>query len=262
MAFMRSIKGLIIFMLVTSSVSGQVPKEDSLKTIFQQPKLVIDTLKVQGVSFNLQNDLSKNMPWIIALLIGILTVLINFIIAKINQQTAIKNIDKQIKSTLDISIKQLENNKEIAIKHLENTQKITDKQFRTTLLTSNRQSWVNEVRDVLTKLVTQAKLLNIEFEESAPTSENKKIIHEKFTYQKNKLLILLSHQKKQHIPILDALKDLLEVLDRQLLLSIGKSKNTIDPPLDTIGVFEKCDEIIRLGSELLYQEWSKIQTLE
>jgi len=84
--------------------------------------------------------MDENMPWIIALIISILGIGINLLIS-----------NKQIKANRDITFRQI----------------------KATLNTNNRQDWIVETRNVITDLITQVKLLNIEFQEEKQNEDRK-----------------------------------------------------------------------------------------
>jgi hypothetical protein len=71
------------------------------------------------------------MPWIGAILIGILTVLANYIINIQIRKTNTESIDKQ----------------------LINAREINQKDFNKTVLSGNRQAWINDLRDIISKVL-------------------------------------------------------------------------------------------------------------
>ena len=250
---------IYIFILLSCStiVVGQTQKIDSNltdKTKTQTTnKFISDTLKIQTIEtspieknwFN-----QKNMPWIGAIIIAILTVLTNILIAKSNLKSARKNLEQQIKSSTVIANNQIDSNRETTIR-----------QFRATLNTNNRQSWVTDVRNVTSDLLTQAKLLNIEFNSTSIDLEKKKALHEKVTYNHIKLLLLLDPIKEHHKPTLRSLVDFMNVLDRHLLNSEARERQGLIIQNDNLEFMNNQQKIIDESRKLLYYEWGKIQTL-
>ena len=138
---------------------------------------------------------------------------------------------------------------------------ITNRQIRATLNTTNRQAWVNETRNVITDLMTQAKLLNIEFQEGLPDRKREKEIHESVTQNRTKLLLLLKPDKASHKELLSLLTEFINTLDEHLLNSRAKNERGINIPFDNMKFSIQSDKIIESGRALLYDEWRKIQSI-
>jgi hypothetical protein len=138
---------------------------------------------------------------------------------------------------------------------------ITNRQIRATLNTTNRQAWVNETRNVITDLMTQAKLLNIEFQESPPDRKREKEIHEIVTQNRTKLLLLLKPDKASHKELLSLLEEFINTLDEHLLNSRAKNERGLYIPFDNVKFSIQSDKIIESGRTLLYDEWRKIQSI-
>ncbi|MFN8312162.1 MAG: hypothetical protein U0289_05105 [Cyclobacteriaceae bacterium] len=138
---------------------------------------------------------------------------------------------------------------------------ITNRQIRATLNTTNRQAWVNETRNVITDLMTQAKLLNIEFQENPPDRKREKEFHESVTQNRTKLLLLLKPDKASHKELLSLLTEFINTLDEHLLNSKAKSERGINIPFDNMKFSIQSDKIIESGRALLYEEWGKIQSI-
>lgn len=137
---------------------------------------------------------------------------------------------------------------------------ISNKQIRATLNTNNRQAWVNETRNAITDLMTQARLLNIEFQERQPNIDRKKMLHEKLTQNRTKLLLLLKPEKETHKVLIDSLRTFINTLDEHLLNS-NASVQGINIPFDNMKFTNQSDAVIENGRKLLYDEWGKIQSI-
>ena len=72
------------------------------------------------------------MPWIGALIIGLLSVLVNFWVAHRLRQSNERNLTRQI----------------------ENAKEITLSQFKSTIATKNRQDWINELRNAISDAIS------------------------------------------------------------------------------------------------------------
>lgn len=137
---------------------------------------------------------------------------------------------------------------------------ISNKQIRATLNTNNRQAWVNETRNNLTDLMTQARLLNIEFQESQPNIERKKMLHERLTQSRTKLLLLLKPEKETHKDLIDTLRTFINTLDEHLLNSNANAQGIVIS-FDNMKFMNQSDAVIESGRKLLYDEWGKIQSI-
>jgi hypothetical protein len=218
-----------------------------------------DTIMIKSVREKIETKPwmeNPNMPWIIALLISLLTILINILIAKINQKTSIRNIEAQIASAMLSSKQQIDNTKEIAIENIKNSQVLAQKQFNATLKINNRQDWLDEVRMTVSEFLTFCRLLNIEFQDPSDKLERQKNLHEKVSLHRFKLLLLLDPKKTDHKSVLDSIFDLMNILDHHML----NSKRTIEPYKNGDFV-KKSEDIVVASRELLYNEWGKIQNL-
>jgi hypothetical protein len=219
---------IIIFFSIKTLVFGQPANLDNLRKdseISIPTKLTVDTLKVQSVSAKeLPKEwyLDNNMPWAIALIISTFGILANVYV----------------------------------------TFRITNRQIRATLSTSNRQTWVNETRNVITELMTQAKLLSIEYQEKEPNVERRKIIFEKVIKNRTKLLLLLKTDKNHHKFLLDLLTEFINMLDKHMLNDKVKNEQGISIDFDNHKFIIQSDKIIECGRTLLYDEWGKIQSIK
>lgn len=132
-------------------------------------------------------------------------------------------------------------------------------QIRSTLKTNNIQSWVNETRNTLTEILTQARLLNIEYQEKQLNEDRLKIIHEKLTQNRTKLLLLLNPYKETHKVLLDSLRVLIDTLDEHLL-NYKAIDEGINIPFDNLKFMNESNTVIENGRNLLYEDWKKIKS--
>ncbi|TND07424.1 MAG: hypothetical protein FD123_3274 [Bacteroidetes bacterium] len=244
--------------LDTSSI-----KKTSKDVIQSDPKSEKDSVVISIQQFDEITKLLKKddglmkdiLPSLIALLVVVISTWGAIHIGKKQISIQIKSGEEQLRSQEAQSQEQLK----VAREQIQETSKITLKQINS----NNRQDWVNETRHTVSELMTQANLLNIEFQEQTINFEKKKIIHEKFTYNKNKLFLLLKPAKEKHKLLLDSLGDLMTTLDRHLL----NSNSNNDPnsgigfiPYDNGKFMKQTGEVIENARNLLYEEWGKIQS--
>ena len=218
---------VILLLSISTNIFGQKSVADSSLLVKQKiipSKIFVDSVRIQNIEpeeFNTAWYKDNNMPWIIALIISMVGILINLLIA-----------NKQIRANL----KQINAN--------------------------NRQTWVTETRNVIAELTTQANLLNIEFQETDINIERKKNLHEKFTYNKNKLFLLLKPEKEKHKSLFNSLNALMLTLDEHMLNSKANINNDLNIPFDNGKFMTQTDKVIESGRNLLYDEWGKIQSLK
>ena len=240
-----------LLILMTILGSSCLKKEDTLHKSQSMPS---DTLHVAIVPVAKSYE-QNNAPWISALVIGFLTVITNIIIARINKMAAIKNVEKQAEISTDIAKKQIENSKTIAIENIKNSQILAINQFNSTLKANNRQEWINELRNTLSELLAVCKQMNIEFQDSNKDQSRIKELHEKVTFNRNKILLLLDPDNKDtHKTLFDSLHKFINILDDHLL----NSKHDLRDYKNWDFSLEY-DTIIENGRKLLYTEWQKIQ---
>jgi hypothetical protein len=166
-------KHILTFLLIIVSATTifALENSDSLKqrkilyyqgeTILVSQKDTLNLIVTQHKESVNNFDWQINMPWIAAILIGILTVIANIIISR---QSRISNTN---------SLKQqLDHAKDIALAQLETSKQNMKMDFNKTVLSGNRQVWINDLRELMTKILTRTesaslkqKISDQEFEE-------------------------------------------------------------------------------------------------
>lgn len=229
---------IIVFLLLTALFCNRGASQiDSTKEAVKYDAKV-DTLRIQQVEKTPVAQEwyeSSAMPWIVSLIIAFISVGVNLIISFSTRKTTIRTVKEQI----------------------DNSTNLASLQYSSTLNSINRQEWINKVRDCISELITQCKLLNVEFQEDIQNKERKNNLHEKVTYNRNKLRLLLSPQIQQHTDFLNSMKELIDILDIHLL----NSNHNIEQ-YDNLDFMRKSDKVIDTGRDLLYFEWQKIQNVK
>lgn len=90
----------------------------------------------------------KNMPWIVALIVGLMTVIANLLISYQSRKTNRKILSEQ-----------LAHNKEIALEQIKNSQINAQKDFNKTVLSGNRQMFINQVREIIGSILTKVSII-------------------------------------------------------------------------------------------------------
>jgi len=173
-------------------------------------------------------DWQKNMPWIGAVLIGILTVIASLIISRRTRITNNENTSQQLNIT-----------KEIALKQMENQNKNFQLDFNKTVLSGNRQSWINELRHLISKILSITLIISVRQNMSHEE-------YEELRYLITKAELMLNDTKDQKI--ISALKDLESCcLDIQM---------KIKDVSDLIKYDEKVKSLIKIT---LKTEWERVK---
>jgi len=164
------------------------------------------------------------MPWVTAIIVGIITVGVNIYISRSNRDTTLAVARAQLNGTLNAT---------------------------------NRQQWINQTRDAISDFVTQCRLINIEFQEPVNDRENQKELNEKIALSRNKLKLLLAEHLDEHSMLLSAMEELAGMVDVHML----NNRSNIKDQYNNVDFMRKCETVIARGRMLLYYEWGKIQTM-
>ena len=225
-------KSLAIILILTISSLAFAQQRDSVSNNGLSKERIVftaDTLRIQNMNSAESNTAwfeGPNTPWVFALVISIAGLTLNLIIAN----------------------KQIKNN---------NRQQIRD--IKATLNTSNRQTWLNELRNTIADFATCAKSLNVALQ-NKNLAEKQIELHERFSYNLNKLLLLLKEDKRLHKSLIDKTDELLTIIDSNLFV-VGQKFNESDPEFNNAGVLLKIGEILKVGRDVLYDEWATIQSI-
>lgn len=129
------------------------------------------------------------MPWIAALIIGILSAFVNLWLSDRQRKSNEKNLNKQI-----------DNSKEIAIT-----------QFKSTLSTKNRQEWLIELRNAISEAITHSRMIFLERNKRENRNSEAIIKYvEKFLNADAKIKLLLNDKNQNQKSVLDAVSKLLD----------------------------------------------------
>jgi len=162
-------------------------------------------------------DMQKNMPWIGAIFIGVFTVIANYIINNQIRKTNIESLNRQ----------------------LANTREINQKDFNKTVLSGNRQVWINDLRDIISKILS--KTLSLSLKKSVTHDELQELI-----YLISKTELMLNPEKD--IDFVTKLKEL-----ELCFIDIQSCKSTfldIDPFISSVKNFAKTT---------LKTEWERVK---
>ncbi|MBN8786473.1 MAG: hypothetical protein J0I84_05235 [Terrimonas sp.] len=217
---------LTVFLLFVGSVV--IAQVDSAAHIpnYHISRSPSDTVNVRVIGQEIEKQpvgLSM-MPWVTAIIVGIITVGVNIYISRSNRDTTLAVARAQLNGTLNAT---------------------------------NRQQWINQTRDAISDFVTQCRLINIEFQEPVNDRENQKELNEKIALSRNKLKLLLAEHLDEHSMLLSAMEELAGMVDVHML----NNRSNIKDQYNNVDFMRKCETVIARGRMLLYYEWGKIQTM-
>ena len=155
-------------------------------------------------------DWHRDMPWIGAVLLGIMTIIANLIISR---QTRISN--------REVTEKQIDNTKDIAITQIENAQKNAQMEFNKTVLSGNRQAWINELREVISKILSKIVVMSVK--KNFTTVQYEEL---KFLITKTELM-LNDSKDKEFIKVLNELEGCVltpQIAGHNLINKLGQIK--------------------------------------
>jgi AraC-like DNA-binding protein len=222
-------KKTIILLLILLTFNCFSQKKIAKNTLSNKAKSEISIsipreIHIKNVTNSIDNPLDKNMPWIAALIIGLLSAGVNFWIAHRLRQSNESSLQRQ----------------------LESSKTITMTQFKATIATKNRQDWINELRHELADLLyafTRASSSDITREEVTKYTE-------KVLFSKAKIQLMINSGKPEQ----KDLQDKIETLFNTYLEKEGKLENIEYASLRT--------DVILSARRLFDLHWKKVKNLE
>ncbi len=202
---------LIILTLFALETLGQ-RREDTTKfrtannpitTPTQVSVCLPDTLAIRNISGGGNNQLlEKYMPWIVALLIGVLSVLGNIILSNQNRKANDRNLKSQIESSERNLQKQMDTAKETTLI-----------QFKATIATKNRQEWINELRQNLSEYMAMLHMITPESDKISDLLTKRADHIQRLLLTKTKLELLLNKDRAEQKELLDQLENVLSIIN-------------------------------------------------
>jgi hypothetical protein len=202
-------------------------KQDSLTKNTTTTEVNINippNIQIKNVSEKNQSFLEKNMPWVAALLIGIISAAINIIVAQQLRKSNENNLQKQ----------------------LESNEKTKLVEFKATIAAKNRQEWLNDLRNTLSELIATANCFILENNTSKHLESIKELTYKIYSY-KSKISMLLNSEK-------DEQRELLLKIDEFVVEIINKKFNS-----DLVEQKER--QVIASARKIFDIHWKKIKNL-
>jgi len=172
---------------------------ESLANISDQRNIIF-TIN-NAVKSGAPSQIEKNMPWIAAIIVCILTICTNILI---NYQSR--------KTSRRILSEQLEHNKELAIEQIKSSQKNVQKEFDKTVLVGNRQVLITNIREIISSIITKASISYLKEQINTEDYEELKLLITKAELflnpvDDNELLKNLNNLDRIYFEILSSNKD-------------------------------------------------------
>lgn len=170
-------KCLFYILLLANSYSFCAVQNPKTIVTKQSTSLKKDTIYVITQKSEEVNgfDIQKNMPWIGAFIVGVLSVFGTIIV---NNQ-----MRKSNKQNSDL---QLAQSKELVLKQLEFANKNVQLEFNKTVLSGNRQVWINDLRENISKIISNVFALSLKQSISNQEIENLRFLIIKVELMLNK----------------------------------------------------------------------------
>ncbi|WP_400076355.1 hypothetical protein [Winogradskyella sp. R77965] len=239
-----SIKLVITTLLFISFSTTNVNQltETENKTATQQPHVINlelpDKLKIETIN-DTENDntlFEKNMPWVAALLIGIISAIVNIKISNDLKRSNEVNISNQISGAQENIKLQIESDKESTLT-----------QFKATVATKNRQEWINELRDTLSQYLSYTIMM---IQEDSFSEDDKRSYLDKIYQTKFKIELMTNPEKKEHKALMDAVN--------KMILVVNQNKDEIE-----INDLKSArQEFIITSRKIFIHNWNKIKDLK
>lgn len=225
------------------------PSSDSMEVMSLDVKF-LDNIKVENVSdLPVESSIEKNMPWIIALIIGILSVIVNFWVAHRLRQSNERNLKEQIKSNERNLKLQTESNERSNQNQINANKESKLIEFQAIISTKNRQEWINDLRQTLSEYLSTSTLMTKLSDTKGDALIERNQHLQKMVYSKSKLELLMTPARPEQKKLLNNIENLLNVI--------------VDQPDDyTTKIRTARSEIIDAARALFDIHWTKIKELK
>lgn len=210
------------------------------------------TLQIKDITEKSNNSsiIEKSMPWIVAFIIGLLSALVNFFIARQLRQSNENNLQRQIESSERNLQRQIESNERSLQRQIETAKETTITGFKATINTKNRQEWINELRHTVSQFLSHSLQLIPTVGIKFVTETEKSAFYEKLVYSKTKIELLTNPNKPEQKELLDSIE--------QLLVQVSKKKEDFN--LDEFKAAR--DKTLDVSRKLFGIHWDKIKELK
>ncbi len=185
-----------------------------------------DSLKAFSANNSELNNLiqiNNYMPWIVALMIGVLTIIANILINK-NQS---KNAEKTLKIQSVLSLKSIQKD----------------------ILSNNRQEWINSLRNYVSNYIASHEMSKIIVQNDKNNTPEYRVEFKKWQSFSYKIELMLN-------PIEEKSKELKELMT-DLNLATDYSSFAKEQSYESIK-----NDIIKITQNILKEEWERVKSIE
>jgi len=133
-----------------TTAQGKAINPNNLRTLDSEQRTpTINVSKIGGkISVESNDDpLDKHLPWISAMIIGAASVVASWFIAS----KQIKALNNQITTSIELARQQNQSSSDSTIQTL-----------RANIVSANRQEWINELRELTSKFISEVHSLNVD----------------------------------------------------------------------------------------------------
>lgn len=171
-------------------------------------------------------DMNQYMPWVVALLIGIFSLVVNLLVHKNQQKLALKSMELQSEQSKQV--------------------------IKKDILSKNRQEWINTLRDSISDYLSSHELSKLIVKYDKKGTETPPEYRSEFKkwqslYYKIKLMLNPNEDKS---------RKLIELMT-QLNLSTDYYSNEKEAKYEIIQ-----NEIIQVTQSILKEEWERVKNLQ
>lgn len=252
---------LFLLLLLCSIIVFGKPTQDTTKhlrttstaTPIQVSITLPETLQVGNISDKKESNTHfvTILPWIIALLIGVFSAVVNFRIAKSLRKSNEKNLQFQIDSNERNVKSQIESNERSLQKQIEITKETTLIEFKATIATKNRQEWINELRETLSVFLTSSIFVSPNISRDLKIKFTDGFV-EKALFARAKIELLTNKDKPEQKELLDNVNIYYEIVLKQLK---GEA-------IESSQIVEARSSISQSARKLFKIHWNKIKELQ
>lgn len=129
---------------------------------------------------------------------------------------------------------------------------ITKKQIRADVVSTNRQQWINSLRDQISIFIRDVRFLAIAYSVNAIEPREAWDRYEEMVLTLERLQLMLNPNEAEHVELLRLVSSA-----KELVLDSMKSKES-----DGIELHRAADRIIPLSQQILKSEWVRVKNGE
>jgi hypothetical protein len=126
---------------------------------------------------------------------------------------------------------------------------IADRQIRSAVLATNRQNWINDLRNEISKAVQMLRGMSDLLLKQPVDHTALDLLKRDYVFSRAKINLLTNPQETDHLDLCEALRDAFDLVYAQ--------KNVTFGPLNA-----KIDQIVVTSQKILKREWERVKALQ